>query len=444
MTATVLPPVPPAPAAPVGSHTHLPVLEFARTLIDTPRKKVRSKAIRLGVHSGFVANPHPDLALTPYRLFHAAAKADLMRVRSAEEVEERQEEMAFLCRRLLDWSQQPLRLAPGRSTKYKTRSGLAGMLGEGVALLFMDHLGFPFWDHAESVLRRAKGEQVEDDHDDALPGQPPLDTNAGTDDTPDFICEDRQGHFVITEAKAGFVRPRPGTRPDIKGALARGLVQTDSMCAKFGVTPHKSYVIGTYLREVGDTCSEIPLVAVVDPKFADVQNSGFPDDWVRRGNYAAWLLMMGFPRSAEALRLRSGSEGQRIALPVIRLAGRDFALSVFPCACDTGLASPLDSGRTVATQDVPADVVLLILRMMAAMNRPLRVVGIEVNTLHRIGRAAIFGPSAPLIDLPEIRSLVRFEEEWFSGSVLSDGTLFGQINGKVAHTISLSYMEFKL
>lgn len=422
-------------------------MELTRALVASDGKHVRSSSAKYALTHGFVGKAWPDLGFTPYQLFHATAKADLLRVRSLDDIEEHQEEISFLCRRLFDWDQRPLRIRTGRAARYKSRPQLAGTLGEGIALLLMDRMGFPYWDHAESVLRRARGEPVDDGHPEALPHTPPLcDGAASGDETPDFVCENATGQFAITEAKGGFARPTPPTLPAIKRELAGGLDQIDALSKKFSIMPPKSYVVGSYFREVGDSCSESPIIAFVDPEFADVDNDGFPDDWVRRGNYAAWLTLMGFPRTADALRDRREGEPRVIVLPVVALAGRQFALTVLPCSCwdRLGLAPNWDGLRSVAQQPIPADILWFLLVMMSQMKRPMRVVGLEVDVLRRVGAAAVFPGRASLAQLPVLDAPRNFNAEWFTGSVLSDGTLFGDIYPDSGQSVPLSYMEFKL
>ena len=96
-------------------------------------------------------------------------------------------------------------------------------------------------------------------------------------------------------------------------------------------TPGKSFAIGTYFRDASDSTGDPSLIAFVDPPGeADgtAPAAEFPSDWIRRGNYGAWLIGMGFTESGNALR--NGTEIRLPArqIPVVNLGGRSFGVTI--------------------------------------------------------------------------------------------------------------------
>jgi hypothetical protein len=202
------------------------------------------------------------LPFTTHDFFHAVAKADLARAFTAAEADERADELAFANRSLLAWEHTPLRLATGKARFYKSHTTLAGQIGEGITLLFMHQQQYPFWDHAQTVLRRARGDGVGLDQPEQLPDAPHVEHPTPADPSnseetedqskrhPDFICENRAREFAIAEAKGSFVIP--DELPGIKSDLAGGLQQIEAWQKRYGISADKTFGVGTYLREAGD------------------------------------------------------------------------------------------------------------------------------------------------------------------------------------------------
>ncbi|MDA8350449.1 MAG: hypothetical protein M0038_16900 [Pseudomonadota bacterium] len=237
--------------------------------------------------------------LTGLQLAHAVIKADRVRRLPFEWLAG----LAFLMEHLptFDWREDNLRLFDGISQAYAdfTGSSLSGRVGQGLALLLMEQMGFRFV------------------------GQYPRPPSGPR---PDFIVESSgpSGHRALVESKGSFVRR--DDRHNIKGVLNEGLVQVT------GVAPHgatKSFVVGSFLREAGDKSNEPSLVSFLDPESnGNVQSDRLPPDWVVRQNYAAWLDAMGLHEAASDVRRgRVGAKGEQARLKVIALKGVDYAIT---------------------------------------------------------------------------------------------------------------------
>lgn len=185
-----------------GTQAILPIYELERLHIQTKGTRIRPFVDGRGFSKdplcpGTGAKP-AELKLTGWRLAHAVKKADCLRQMPFEFLQH----LGFLLEYLpaLDWRRGNLRLLPGVASAYADFAGssLAGRIGQGVALLFMDARGYSFAAHYPRVA--------------GSPG-------------PDFIFEKQsiRGDRILVEAKGSFVAPR--VQPNIKGTLAEGLDQ---------------------------------------------------------------------------------------------------------------------------------------------------------------------------------------------------------------------------
>jgi hypothetical protein len=298
--------------------------------------------------------------------------------------------LGFLLENLpaLDWRRGNLRLLPGVASAYAdfTGSSLAGRIGQGVALLFMDARGYSFAAH----YPRATG----------TPG-------------PDFIFENKSTPIdrILVEAKGSFVVPR--VQPNIKGTLAAGL---DQISKANPLGARKSYVIGSFLREHGDPGQEPSLVAFVDPENNRSNPSdSTPPDLVIRHNYAAWLDAMNLPYAASDLRARSSRERpEAIRLHTMDLNGTRFGVVPIHAISLDDFEGPFEprwwrNGRVV-------------------------VAGMPMTILREVSRA-LTDPATSLTIADEISTAfptAEYDGE-FKGSVLRDGSLLGAVPAQLLY-----------
>ena len=205
---------------------------------------------------------------------------------------------------MFDWTASEWCLNQGMSSFYAdfSGSGMSGRIAQGMALLFLEDKGYAYVGRFETEWKQRATTQNR---------QWP----AGKTKAPDFIAENGQKEWVLAESKGGF--SSPGKKPPIKGALKDGLTQLDGWDKYISPQPIKSFAIGTFLRETGDTSGETSLIAFVDPELPEVPENPveFPRDAVRRANYASWLSLMGLDGAAARLRVGEGSP-QRYELPL--------------------------------------------------------------------------------------------------------------------------------
>jgi hypothetical protein len=396
-----------------------------------------------------------DLAFTTMEFFHAIAKADLLKTVTAGQVHGHALRVWFRYFDLFDWTKTPLCLDTNMGRFYKSHSALAGLVGEGVALLFMQHKDYIYWDHAELLLQRAAAAGALQAHPQSLPhppaqispttpgamaGAPTAAVNATRH--ADFICEDHQGNYALAEAKGGFIDPAATFRPPIKTNLSDGVTQLNALRARFNITPKNSYAIGAYLRETLNP--EPSLVAFTDPVATPRPTDDFPDDWIRRANYAAWLIGMGFIRTGIAMRLRADAKLRLVCLPVVTISSFEFAVVIRNVFGSDPLELATHPNRPCDRQ--PA----VDLSMIAALGlrgelAALHVYGIEVHTLAEVSNAAKNGADRSLLRLRAVEIAAQQRTEgWFDGSIFPDGTLFGFLYPQKAKGISIHFRQFSL
>lgn len=284
--------------------SNLPVHELAKAKVEKTYGRTRP----LPKASGTVQ-------FSAWRLAHAVKKADCLRWPAAQILWAGA--IGFLLENghLFDWNASDWRLNEGMSAFYAdfSGSGMAGRVAQGMALLFLEDQGYAYVGRFETEWTQRAATQHR---------QWP----AGKTKAPDFIAENRRKEWVLAESKGGF--SAPGKKPPIKGALNNGLIQLDGWDKYITPQPIKSFAIGTFLRETGDTSDETSLIAFVDPEPEVPENPvEFPRDAVRRANYASWLSLMGLDEAAA--RLRTGeAEPQRYKLPLLTIGERQYAVSI--------------------------------------------------------------------------------------------------------------------
>ena len=385
----------------VRARYDLKINEYDKNAIQTPRIRIRPLNNSLQEY----------MQLSAWRLAHAVIKADCLRTPLAGP--HLLATVGFVLEQtyLFDWTQEELRLAKGMSGYYAdvSRSSLAGRIGQGMAILFLEKRGYSYVGHFATMWGQHKKE---------LPRQ----RTTGNRRMPDFIVEraDAARERALAEAKCSFLRPRNPSK--IKTTLRDGLKQLEGWDRRITPQPTKSFVVGTFLRETADPSEETPLIAFVDPEPGPPEGPiDFPEDAIRRANYAAWLSLMGFGDSASSLRTGVRRKGQSYQLYAITLWGRQYALGI-PSRRDF-----LEHDKRFA---------FLRRGMMfdlGTTGEPIHIgiIGLEAAVLKAIG--AVLNSESPDARLmPEPRmvedgSPVTFEGGSFYGSIFSDGSLFGEI-----------------
>ncbi|WP_152505132.1 MULTISPECIES: hypothetical protein [Stappiaceae] len=287
-----------------NGHSNLPVHELAKAKVEKPHGRTRP----LPKASGTVN-------FSAWRLAHAVKKADCLRWPSAPIRWVGATGFLLENGHLFDWDASEWCLNEGMSNFYAdfAGTGLAGRIAQGMALLFLEDTGYAYVGRFETEWRKRATTQNR---------QWPADKTKA----PDFIAENARQEWVLAECKGGF--STPGRKPPIKGALREGLTQLDGWDKYITPQPIKSFAIGTFLRETGDTSGETSLIAFVDPEPEISENPvEFPRDAVRRANYSSWLSLMGLDDAATRLR-EDEEEPRRYEFPLLSVGGRQYAVSI--------------------------------------------------------------------------------------------------------------------
>jgi hypothetical protein len=412
-------------------HT-LPVHELDRIHVQVPRSRIRPFA----KVNGFTRDPHTPtgraaLSFNFWQLFHATKKAELLEYRAPAAVF--LSALGSLIEHFdLFATCGELRLQSGKSELYGdfSSTGLAGRLAQGLAFLFMESRGYAYGERLDSLLNRilrARGHRVDWGLRREVLNSP---LRAQPSRSPDFIFQRNNPaqEVAIAESKGSFVNP--GAQPPIKTVLSEGLDQLNGWNRFLVPMPQKSFVVGSFLREEGDVHHEPSMLAFVDPQ-GDQQMRGersYPDDAIRRANYAAWLRQMSFPQSATALALaRPSQETSEYILPVIQLPSgegtRRFAFRIWASLTDFAPSVP-------ATLD---------LDLVKGWNHwvPFPFLGdpavflisaLETTVLDRVSQAVREPSRVALSDLPSITDVSVPADGPLAGSVFADGTFIGAVS----------------
>lgn len=363
-----------------------------------------------------------DLNFSSWRLAHAVKKADCARWLNHPHLSLGATGFLIEHAHIFSWRGQNFRLNRGMSNFYadNSRTSLSGRIGQGMALLTLESLGYGYVGRFETLFSELAS------------------TNGRT---PDFVVEGRNGDRALAEAKGRIISP--GKSVNIKGALKDALVQLDNG-AKVLAHPHNRFAIGTFLREIDDLHKEPSLIAHVTIPAnvssgwygSEARKSSAEADIIRRANYAAWLFFMGLWGPARRVWYGEG-ERKRIRLPTIKLGRHTYALSV-PGISFHSLGRKFAWQRLLSMSELWP---LLNLRRAR-----LEVVGLDLDVLKTLTSASTskereFQPEglSPDRDATYVFSGGRFE-----GSIFSDGSIVGEVRARYVNREIIKWTEITL
>jgi hypothetical protein len=406
----------------------LPVVEVDRDAARAPRVRIVKRANQWArdpnaLITTTLGHALGELPVREWEMYHAAAKTALSRNGFAGEEYDYGIGTYLQNRHLVIWDRGNLRLRRGGifSRTDAARSAMSGRLGEAMLFLFMKARQYRFWDHIPALAERALN-KLAVPHKEQVRFSKMVRTSfpdgAETGKRPDFVFEKKDGESALAEAKGAFIE-QGGSPSMVKGDFGHGLSQLAAWERRIRPRAKKCFVVGTYLREIGDPHGDPSLVAFVDPE-DDAPEDGieveFPSDWVRRGNYGAWLIGMGFDGAGEALR--NGEEIRTIpcTLPTITLGRQRFAFIYDSCLPPWWWSHELFFFLTLRHR---------ILGKGDVSHVP--IVGVEVDTLRSVETSVNNSAHFLTIDAePGVPDTVF--PEWFSGSIFPDGSLVGALH----------------
>ena len=165
------------------------------------------------------------------------------------------------------------------------------------------------------------------------------------------------------------------------------------------------------------------MIAFVDPEPESLENPvELPADAVRRANFGAWLSFMGFDAAADRLRTGEG-EPERRQVPVVTLGRQKFVVSITsitPRYPDLSTREFWDDFQE--WRFFPFD--------MPRGGIQVEVVGLDLKVFEALRSRADQERTAGLMELkPGLQrdESTEFEGGAFYGSVLSDGSLLGEL-----------------
>lgn len=428
--------------------SRLPLVELDKATVKAPRKRVvlpKAKREKADCAYGSFGS---HLQFTAWELYHAAKKTELTKTFTQTDADGLALCFAHEHHDRFVWNTQNFRCTNGSGLWLEDFSGtgLAGRVGEAIAYLVMvKQWGYVYWDRIASVwLRSAFGQQIEHKQMVQVARYTGTLQEKAFDLQPDFVFEKEDHTTSLMEAKGSFVTPG-AAHPVDKGVLKHGLEQLDAWGSLITPTPASSVVIASYLREVSDSATDPSLVVHVDPPPGlrpDIEPIAVPPDQIRRGNYGAWLAQMGFRQSGRALADRGEIATEPVALPVLPLNGRRFALAflgwrqrephrLMPPWFPFGLL------------DLPWPHHIGFLRRIGIDG--VYVAGIEVSVLEAIGRTLINPADDALMALRPTADIASGEGRQrlgFYGSVMPDGSLLGVVAGTLLEELRMG--EFRL
>lgn len=452
MSITLPLPAPILVAAPTGNST-LPIVEVPRISVETKRKQIRLRrgtSVRKAADCSF-GNFTGHLNFDAWSFFHAAKKTELATSFAATFVDRRAMSFADEYNGWFVWNPDNFRRANRDTLRLEdfAESGLAGRFGEAIAYLLMVNWGFIYWDRIAALWERA-AKKSGMTHQDSVKHARVISKSPRPDSEPDFAFEKASGEVSLMEAKGSFVHPGDDN-PSTKSDLQHGLKQLAAWTKLIHPLPLKSYAIGTYFRDISDNSGDPSLIVFVDPpgsKTATAPKVAFPPDWIRRGNYGAWLLGMGFVESGHALR--SGREVNQLShrLPIVNISGREFAVvlqGVRVKRADEWFNLSPWFDPLFYSPDIPRPFPPNLGRFLQRIGiTAIQVLGIESDTLALIEEAIGNGQSEALLSRGAGVNLTTPSESQgdsllppdgfsktstpgFSGSIMPDGTIVGEI-----------------
>lgn len=410
----ILPMIAPVPVSvAISARARLPVVEFDRKQIERPRARVRP-----------FPQPKSHLNFSAWSLYQAAKKAELACSFTSDQIDHLAGSFANEHHGLFQWNNHELRLTDGVTDMYETaaQGSRSRLIGEGMLLLTMQAEGYAFWDRLDLLVKRALRRETNGHPESVKRARLILrrfeQNKKGR--RSDFVLENRDRQSALAEAKGSFVSPYAAST--IKQDLSDGLKQLAATKPLIAPQPQKSYVVGTYLREANDQNGEGSLIALVDPEGREDTDLAveLPDDWIRRGNYAAWLLGMGLTDAANALRNGTGRDGVTISLPIKRVGGRDYACAVTGAAISPRHFRGFMREMQHHWPHWPEWFVFGPWRDALELS----VIGLRVDVLDTISRAIAFPVEADLLGIePQFETAT----EQFEGSVMPDGSMCGSV-----------------
>lgn len=439
MSATLIVPPPMLISPPIGKAT-LPIVELDRKAVETDRKQIR---LRRGSTKRAAADCSfgkfkEQLDIEAWPFFHAAKKTELTRSFTTNLVDQRALSFSDEQSNFLVWNNGNLRRVDRSVFDLEDFSGggLAGRFGEAIAYLTMVKWGYVYWDRIAVLWERAadhsgmtQPEMVR--HAQVISakvaaGQPAL--------QPDFAFEKSTAEVALMEAKGSFVHPvndNPTTKDDLRHALK----QLAAWSTMITPTPAKSLAIGTYFRDESDSTGDPSLLTFVDPpgeRDSKVTPVEFPNDWIRRGNYGAWLIGMGLIESGDALRRGIGIDRHEQRLSVVTLGGRDFAITIEGLVVKRNQPPDMPFpmrwiGHWLSFARLWRHDPLGFMRDLGVTS--MRVTGIDLSTLRLIEEAVANSNSNSLMqrDHGDMALAQSRTIEGFVGSILPDGSLLGEV-----------------
>ena len=379
-----------------NGRSNLPVYELAKAKVEKPHGRTRPLPQSTG-----------NVQFSAWRLAHAVKKADCLRWSTAAIRWVGATGFLLENGHLFDWTASEWCLNDGMSSFYADFSGssMAGRIAQGMALLLLEDKGYAYVGRFETEWKQRAATQNK---------QWP----AGKTKAPDFIAENGQKQWVLAESKGGF--SSPGKKPPIKGALKDGLTQLDGWDKYITPQPIKSFAIGTFLRETGDTSGETSLVAFVDPEPEVPENPvEIPRDAVRRANYASWLSLMGLDEAAARLRVGEG-EPQLYELPLLTVGERQYAVTI---------ASVMPRHHDLSSREFWRDWPFWPLPWLRN-GIDIELVGLDLKVLHALSSATRPAGVSEMMALePSERrdTPADLSGGTFYGSVFSDGSMLGEL-----------------
>ena len=401
-----------------NGRSRLPVFEYKKTTIQKPRIWARR-----------ISQSPTYLPVNSWELAHAVKKADCARWPLVTPHPVSAAGFLLEHAQLFDWSSQDLRLRFGMSDYYAdfARTGIAGRIAQGMALLFLEDIGYLYVGHFDYVrtclgIGNSKNEE-----------------NGKRERTPDFVVENGVGERALAESKGGFAK---GKTLNIKGDLKSGLEQLSSGTKLITPQPSKSFVVGTYLREVSKCSQKTSEIAYTDPPPEEPQDPvEIPRDAVRRANYASWLSLMGLDSAAWRLWTMSGEPESR-TVPTVVVGERQYAVTVTSVTPQYGsdLVDGVDWQHVWDWLDFPIG--------LRADSVVLELVGLDMEVIK--GLESAIRDRSKLDVLMEIEPFDRRELPSavgggaFYGSVLSDRSLLGEIRYSRKQMPEFGHMTIEL
>lgn len=398
------------------------IVEPNKADVATPRRRIVRPGADWPAEDGVLrkttlGHAKSELAIREWDFYTAMMKTELAYSLPDDDLASRTYGAYLQHRGLLKWNPAYLSITQSGvfSRKDSARTSLAGRFGEALMYLYMVKSGYRFWDHLPSLAERAM-ETFNYTRDDKLRIAKVVSRPSRKDGKrvrePDYAFEDQAQGVALAEAKGAFVNPDEAPTM-AKGGLAEGLEQLKLWEEHISPAPQRCFAIGSYLREENDRHPDPSLMAVVDPNGTDDGRRAikFPDDWIRRGNYAAWMRGMGLNQSSQLLAFRRFAELPQRSFLTVEVAGRKFAVAI------------------VRWQVSRRDRQLLLDLEMGFFSPHFRrfdaqVLGIDVNNFRMIEKAV----NVPNTTLPPEMSAEAVPAAaplpgWFSGSIMPDGTM---------------------